>query len=388
VGEGRIFMRRAIPDVRRRRVTAVALAVTLAAFPAGWLGIVIPAHAVDGLLSCDGSTVYSVQRRAIVGLDGPGDGTLNALTTSTVGGSSVTTTAVTTIPEGGDLNALGITADGTAAYAVNQTAAVPDSAVIHHYDAHAGTWDTFTGSSNVSDRFVAGAVDPVNGIYYYASYAPGSVSTPATATIYGFNTVTNTAISGVIGTVSLGDGDTPLPQNGDMAFDRAGNMYLLSSDAVSTAINVVHGPVPTTGSAGGVTLSSTLLTEFASTAEYVGMAFGNDGGVYVQDFTAVNGNAITKLNPSTGATLAGPTPLSANAQTVMNDDLGSCMVPPALTLQKNVVSRFSGGAQYGHRTRAATGLRHDGGVVAVDGDDQGTGSRDRITQSALLATGA
>ena len=195
----------------------------------------------------------------------------------------MTTTAVSSIPAGGDTNALGITDGGTAAYVVNQTTTAVDSAVIHHYDAVTGTWNTFTGSSDVSSSFVAGAVDPVNGIYYYASYAPGTATTPPIATVFGFNTVTNTAISGVIGTVALGDGNSALGQNGDIAFDGAGNMYLLSSDTVNVAINVVHGPIPTTGSASGVTLTSTLLSKFASTAEYVGIAFDNDGNLFVQD---------------------------------------------------------------------------------------------------------
>jgi uncharacterized repeat protein (TIGR01451 family) len=324
-------------------IAFVALATILAVFPLVELASATQANAAPGLLSCNGSTIYSVER----GSGDGADGTLNALTTSTVGGSSVTTTAVSSIPAGGAANALGITDGGTAAYLVNQTATTANSAVIHHYDALTGTWNTFTGSSDVSSRFVAGAVDPVNGVYYYASYAPGTTSTPPIATIYGFDTNTNTAIPGVIGTVALGDGDTTVGQNGDLAFDGAGNLYLLSSDTVNVAINIVHAPVPTTGSAGGVTLTSTLLSRFANTAEYVGIAFDNDGNLYALDFTSGNVSQITKMNPSNGAILAGPTPLSANSQTFMNDDLGACSVNPTLVLQKNVTGRFSRGDQFG-----------------------------------------
>lgn len=316
-----------------------ALAVILAVFPLVGFTTAIPADAAPGLLSCNGTTTYSIEH-------GTTDGTLNALTTSGVGGKAVTTTAVSTIPGGGATNALGIADGGTAAYLVNQRTTTPNSVVIHHYDALAGTWNTFTGQSNVSDRFVAAAVDPVNGIYYYASFSPGTTTTPGTATIFGFDTASNTAIPGVIATMSLGDGTSTRPQNGDIAFDRAGNMYLLSSDTVTTAIQVVRGPLPTTGSANGVTLTSTLLTSFASAAEYVGIAFDNTGGLTVLDFTSANVSEISKLNPQNGALLSGPTPESANAQTFMNDDLGSCMVPPALTLQKNVASRFATGDQF------------------------------------------
>jgi uncharacterized repeat protein (TIGR01451 family) len=308
-----------------RFIGVSALAVILAAFPHVGLTSATPAEAAPGLLSCNGATVYSVER----GSSPSSAGTLNALTTSTVGGSSVTATAVSQIPAGGDVNALGITRGGTAAYMVNQTTTAPNSEVIHHYDAVTGTWNTFVGSSNVSDRFVAAGVDPVNGVYYYASFAPGTASTPATAAIYGFNTVTNTAIPGVIATMALGDGNSTRAQNGDIAFDGSGNMYVLSSDAVDTAINVVHAPIPAAGSAGGVRLTSTPLSKFASTAEYVGIAFNVDGNLYVEDFTSSNVSQVTKLNPNNGALLTGPTPLSAGAQAFMNDDLGSCSVPPS-----------------------------------------------------------
>ena len=150
--------RRVIADVRRAVTAFAALAVILAVFPLVELTTAIPAGAAPGLLSCNGSTIYSVER----GSSASSTGTLNALTTSTVGGSSVTATAVSTIPApGGNTNALGITNGGTAAYMVDQTATAINSAVIHRYDALTGTWSTFTGSSGISSAFVAGAVNQV-----------------------------------------------------------------------------------------------------------------------------------------------------------------------------------------------------------------------------------
>src|ERR1700722_16420091 len=333
-----------IADFRRVVTAFAALAVILAVFPLVELTTAIPAGAAPGLLSCNGSTIYSVER----GSSASSTGTLNALTTSTVGGSSVTATAVSSIPApGGNTNALGITNGGTAAYMIDMTTTAVNSAVIHRYDALTGTWSTFTGSSGISTAFVAGAVDPGNGIYYYSSFAPSTGSPPPIATIYGFNTVTNTAISGVIGTVALGTGNTGRSLNGDIAFDGAGNMYLLSSDSVNTAINIVPAPIPTTGSGSGVTLTSTLLSKFASTSAYNGIAFDNAGHPYVSDATSGNVSQVTKLNPNNGATLGGPTALSSNAQAFLNVDLGACSVNPTLVLQKNITSRFSSGDQFG-----------------------------------------
>lgn len=120
----------------------------------------------------------------------------------------MTATVISSIRAGGNANALGITKGGTRAYTVDQSTS---SANIHYYDAASGNWSTFTGSSGSSDSFVAGAVDPANGVYYYASYFAGTSSTSAYANVYGFNTNTNTAISGIIGRVDLGTGDRSHP---------------------------------------------------------------------------------------------------------------------------------------------------------------------------------
>src|ERR1700722_14010838 len=128
-----------IADFRRVVTAFAALAVILAVFPLVELTTAIPAGAAPGLLSCNGSTIYSVER----GSSASSTGTLNALTTSTVGGSSMTATAVSSIPAGGNTNALGITNGGTAPYMIDMTTTAVNSAVIHHYDALTGTWNTF-----------------------------------------------------------------------------------------------------------------------------------------------------------------------------------------------------------------------------------------------------
>jgi uncharacterized repeat protein (TIGR01451 family) len=328
---------------RKSIVGGVALAsMTLAGLPLAAIATAAPANAAT-TLSCNGSTIYDIER----GSSGSAAGTLLGLTTSTVGGSAVTATTISSIPAGGNANALGITHGGTGAYMVDQNTTSANSANIHYYDAATGNWSTFTGSSGSSDSFVAGAVDPANGIYYYASYFAGTSSTSAYANVYGFNTNTNTAVSGIVGRVDLGTGNSTAGQNGDLAFDGSGNMYLLSSDATNTAINVVPAAsVPTTGSSSGATLTSKLLSSFASSSRYNRIAFDNDGNLYVQDLNSSSVSEITKLDPVTGKVLAGPTALSSNAQSFADVDLGACSVNPTLQLQANVVGRFTATDQF------------------------------------------
>jgi len=296
-------------------------------------------------LSCDGDTIYSYQR----GSDPAATGTVYALNTSTVGKSTVAATLVTKVPSGGYANALGITKGGTGMYAVNQTTSKANSAVIHGYSTSTQAWTRYTGnSSGASDSFVAGAVNPATGIYYYVTYSAGSASRAGTGTVYGFNTNTTTRITGVIATFSLPTGHSSANKNGnngDIAFDSAGNMYVLASNGSEVGIGVVKGPIPTTGSSSGAPLTDTLLNRFADSNSFNGIAFDNSGNLYVSGIPRST-SVLTKLNPNTGAVIAGPTPLSSIAQAFANVDLAACSLNPTLSLRKDIVARYAPGDQF------------------------------------------
>ena len=278
-------------------------------------------------------------------------------------------TLVTKVPSGGNANALGITKGGTAMYAVNQTTSKANSAVIHGYSTSTQTWTTYTGnSSGAKDSFVAGAVNPATGIYYYVTYSAGSASRPGTATVYGFNTNTTTRITGVIATFSLPTGNGTAGNNGDIAFDSAGNMYVLASNGSEVGIGVVKGPIPTTGSSSGAPLTDTLLNRFADRNSYNGIAFDNSGNLYVSGIPGGT-SVLTKLNPNTGAVIAGPTKLSPIAQNFANVDLAACSLNPTLSLRKDIVARYAPGDQF---TLTITGGgSRDGNTATTTGDMTG-----------------
>jgi uncharacterized repeat protein (TIGR01451 family) len=167
-----------------------------------------------------------------------------------------------------------------------------------------------------------------------------------------------------------------VPGSGDVAFDSAGNMYVLSSDAAKVAIGVVDGPFPTTGSATGVHLTDTVLTSFGDTSTYNGIAFDNVGHLYVGGASG-RGSILTKLNPTTGAIIAGPTPLSSNAQTYSNVDLAACSLNPTLSLQKNIVGRYAPGDQFG--------LKITGGGISGGNTATTTGSATGVQPEPAIA---
>ncbi|MGD0376883.1 MAG: hypothetical protein ABSB01_20150, partial [Streptosporangiaceae bacterium] len=327
-----------------------------------------PASAAGAPLSCTGNTIYSYQR----GTDSSSpstSGSVYALATATVGGSTVAATLVTKVPAGGFANALGITKGGTAMYAVDQTTSRANSAIIHGYNTGTQTWTTYKGNaSGASSSFVAGAVNPANGVYYYVSYGTGTATSPGIATVYGFNTSTNTPISGTIATFGLPTGNSTKSNNGDIAFDSAGNMFVLASNGTNVGIGVVKGPIPTTGSPSGVPLTDTLLNRFGDRNIYNGIAFDNAGDLYVGG-TSGSSSVLTKLNPNTGAIIAGPTPLSSNAQAFPNVDLAACSLNPTLSLQKDIVGRYAPGNQF-TLSISGGGLR-EGNTTTTTGNTTG-----------------
>jgi hypothetical protein len=290
------------------------------------------------LLDCTGSTIYALQR----GSSPRNAGALLGLANNTVGGSSVAAIVVSPLPGAGFANALGVTAGGTAAYAVDQTSAEPGSVNVHRYDAATSTWTTYTGTAGAGgpgEQFVAGAVDPANNVYYYARFRAGTSTTPGTATVYGFNTVTNTAIPGIIATFDLPVSSRVGP-NGDLAFDAAGDMYVLESAGRSAALGIVARPIPTTGSAQGAVLTDSRRSTIPDTAgdEYNGVAFDNAGNMYVE-YSSETTTYLERLDPNAGTVTAGPTPLSNSER--LSVDLGACSTNPTLTLRKNIVGRFA-----------------------------------------------
>ncbi|MFG3479935.1 hypothetical protein ACGF3K_32595 [Streptomyces sp. NPDC047980] len=293
-------------------------------------------------LDCSGSTIYALQN----GASASDPGTLLALDAASLAGPTPTVTAsvVSRIPQGGQTNALGVLPGGTGAYLVNRTGTA-SSIVVHGYDAASGTWTRYAGTTPGNGVVVvAGAIDPVSRIYYYAALGTGTSTTPGKVSVYGFDTETNTAIPGVIATFDLPI-TSRFSANGDIAFDASGNLYIVTSanSSNNAAIGVVRGPLPTTGSATGVALTDTLLTTINNPQQrqYNGIAFNNDGELFIQ-FSAPAPSTATYLqavNPNNGALIGQPKLLSDT--TFASVDLGACSTNPTLTLRKNIVGRFA-----------------------------------------------
>ena len=310
--------------------------------------------AVDPLV-CTTGTIYDTGSGTVDGGTGPQG--LFSVATTAIGGSSVPATTVATTTGTSAINALGVTAGGTAAYWVNKT-----NGDIYEYNAAANTV-TDVGASGVTGANVnflnAGAVNVANGFFYYA-YA----SATGTMVLYAFNTNTNTLV-GQVATASA-----PFFSNGDIAFDAGGNLYWVGSAGTTAALGVIPGPIPTTAST-TATLTGKTITTYAdpTSAQYDGIAFDNTGNLYLQTLntsTSPSTTSLEQVDPLAGTVKAGPTPISP---AIAGTDLGACATNPSLSLQKHVVGRIQPSDQF---TLAITGPGISGSTTGATATTSGT----------------
>jgi len=241
-------------------------------------------------------------------------------------------------------NQLGIGPDGK--YAV-----YTDETTVYKYDSASGN-TVSTPKIKTGAYHTHGAVDPFSGRFYYGSVTAGTSDKEFIFSVY--DPATNTTTGPVL-KVSLPDNPTGF-NNGDIAFDALGNMYLVTADGSNGRIYSVPGPMPSatpaqtrTGTA--ITGSDPALKSSAS------IAFGPGGYLYA---TTSSGTSWVKVNPSSGANAG-----SVNA--AGGPDAGSCAVPNTIELHKDLPGGRSG-------TNDQFTLKVDGGGLKAGNTATTTGS--------------
>ncbi|WP_144875689.1 Ig-like domain-containing protein [Microbacterium sp. 1.5R] len=189
-----------------------------------------------------------------------------------------------------------------------------------------------------------GAVNPRNGLFYY-----GAFSGP-TLRVFTFDPATDTASPNPVASISI----TASPgANGDIAFDKAGRLYVVAASTTAYALYVVDGAVPTVsdGTTTGAALTSSEIARGTTTAATNGIAFASDGYLYLGGSTSVQ-----KANPITGATVGSPITMTG----VTSNDLATCANPSTV----EVTSTFPDGKR---RPADSTTLIVEGGSYGAAG---------------------
>ncbi|MFT4307032.1 MAG: hypothetical protein QM604_09100, partial [Microbacterium sp.] len=319
-----------VPPARRSfaaRLRRALSAVTVGALFGALLSVAgvvaaTPASAADTLVcgdGADGDTIYVLNS---VGQFGSLEGAAGSV--SLIGTIGRANTSYT-------INALGLSSDGTTAYAVNGSATVSGSLSLSVYDIATETTTSYTLPDPTYTASTAailrGAINPANGYYYY------TVGTSSTQDVYAFNTTTNTAI-GLVGRIS--SSTSP----GDLAFDSEGNMYIVLSSTLGVVTDV-----PSTASASTLTMT-TLVAQLggSSSTDSNGIAFGADGYLYVTA-TYSSASTVLKYDPSTGD-LESAVSITNNSFTNNVNDAAGCANPNTLTVVKDVDSRLNDTDQF------------------------------------------
>ncbi len=251
-------------------------------------------------------------------------------------------------------NGLGIGSGGTTAYAYERSSTgTGGSVTMWFYDTNSGwvsTGDTYTPTANNS--FVTGAVDLKTGNYYFGGFSG--------TTFYLYKWVPSTGEFSTVGTVDM---TGAAGGNGDMAFDAAGDLYIVDSGTTTTVYSVTAA---TLAGASGAKLSAS--QSFSKTLKGLsgvnGMAFNTTGSMYLANGTTAN------EYDSTVWTQIGSTVTSSLSSEKYGDstDLASCNSPANLTVQKNVQGRVSPSDQF---RLAVTSGSTESGYAVTSGSSTG-----------------
>ncbi|MFS0728560.1 tandem-95 repeat protein [Curtobacterium sp. 1P10AnD] len=226
--------------------------------------------------------------------------------------SSGTATTALTAPSGTSvLNQIGISGDGRTVYAT-------DANKVYIYDTDTEQWSTVDRPTTNKVTTTMGGVAPKSQRFYFGGQTTGEQVfrfrsyDPATGAL--------SANQLVVSTPSNAPGG-----NGDLAFDRQGNMYFISSaQQASDGTNLAQLYRVDAADLTGTTANAAIVgPPIKDTPTLNSLAFGADGYLYV---AGGGTNAFLKVNPVTGDILSRSTVTQGGAAVALTD-LGSRAVP-------------------------------------------------------------
>lgn len=282
-------------------------------------------------------------------------------------------------------NALAVNMDGSRAFVGGLSGTTVTIRDWEPGDAQTTSVGTMTRVGNTNSdvpAMVAGAIDPTTGIYYFGGYKPGA---PATLQLYAYDP--NAAdVNGnrpywqalsipIPGSTDVGT------NNGDIAFDAQGNLYVVWSPGSTGAANnttvlarVNANLVPRTMPAAVPSLTQNTQVAPIATLQgsratpFNGVTFDSTGHLYVSYAASAGAGTYKRLDPSTGLEVSGSVVTPNPSRTLV--DMAGCGLPPTMRLQKEVDGRVVSTDQFGLEIRA---------------DGAGTGVDDVVVQSATTA---
>lgn len=259
-------------------------------------------------------------------------------------------------------NGLGIGAGGGRVYAYEQSAN-STSVTMWYFDGLNWHPTTNTFSSSAGAYFIAGDVNPSDQAYYFGGYVGSR--------FYIDKFVPETGVTSRVGWVELGMSGS---FNGDIAFDAAGNLFILRSstaDGTTTLFSVTAAVLAavTNGGDRQMPTSQSFTQKLTGFVGVNGIAFNSTGGIYLGTQTIAR-----QYHPATWEKVGGDAAVGG-ASPASSGDLASCNVPPTLSVKKDIKSRNYPNDQFElnifrNGTEASTGVT-SGTTLGVQGGQAG-----------------
>ncbi|MFU0804707.1 MAG: hypothetical protein ACFWTS_04280 [Pseudoclavibacter caeni] len=239
---------------------------------------------------------------------------------------------------------------------------------------------TVTGvDAGVASGAIAGAVDPVSGNYLFAGWDQND-----RFHIYGVNV--NSGVSPQQA-IDYGYFQNPFTDttNGDFAFDKQGNLYVVLSPGGSSVTNKLFVIPSQSLSAHEAPLQAKeIASQSGQRGNFNGVAFDSTGRVFTQ--TTSGGNSIQQVNPNTMVPYEG-TQAGINVDSPV--DLGSCLYPGTVKVQKNYVAttdHANGRHEAGDQVQLSVQRQNDPAVTATTAGDK-AGIQDDVVGPIIGVTG-
>lgn len=201
------------------------------------------------------------------------------------------------------VNGIGIGADGSSAYAYVRSSELveqkPNISAILQYTPSTG-WTEIANSSyttGLNGSLVTGAMDLSTGNYLFGGYNTVNLGHGQQSTSFNlFEYVVASHAFLQLGSFTVDN----ITSNGDMAFDAAGNLYVVQSGSQTNIYSVTAANVKSAESAQSAShqIPATKVSSLQGTSTVIsnvnGIAFDSDGTIYLG-----NGSTLARYDPKT-----------------------------------------------------------------------------------------
>ncbi|MBO1769969.1 SpaH/EbpB family LPXTG-anchored major pilin [Agrococcus sp. TF02-05] len=231
------------------------------------------------------------------------------------------------VPSNAQVNGLGIGLGGTVMFAAERPSGSANGAQAFHRYSVARGWERFPVALTAANvNVVTGAVSLADGRFYFGGFRTVSGTTRFELHSYDHSTRTTQER----GWVAVTSSDS---SNGDIAFNLNGDLFIAQNTSSGTRIYTVSASALAAGGA----MVATASPSFSGVSGVNGIAFADDGTVFIG-----NGTTVRLYDPSTSSLRTG----SVTTALVGSSDLASCASPATLTVRKHVVGRVASSDQF------------------------------------------